>query len=163
MPTYLVNSISLENPVITFENRVIACQKVRCQKVRWAQWITRGIFDEQGNLVELQSVGRDITDSKQAQEALSQSEQKFHAIFNQTIQFIGLLQPSGIVLEVNQTALDFAGITREEVVGKLFWEAKWWTISPETQLQLKTAIAAAANGEFIRYEVDIWGRDGYQT
>ncbi|MDF5708981.1 MAG: diguanylate cyclase [Nostoc sp. S4] len=150
----LVNSISLENPVITFENRVIACQKVR-----WAQWITRGIFDEQGNLVELQSVGRDITDSKQAQEALSESEQKFRAIFNQTIQFIGLLEPSGIVLEVNQTALDFAGITREEVVGKLFWEAKWWTISPETQLQLRTAIAAAANGEFIRYEVDIWGRD----
>ncbi|WP_138505930.1 diguanylate cyclase domain-containing protein [Nostoc sp. PA-18-2419] len=150
----LVNSISLENPVITSENRVIACQKVR-----WAQWITRGIFDNQGNLVELQSVGRDITDSKQAQEALSESEQKFRAIFNQTIQFIGLLEPSGIVLEVNQTALDFAQITREEVVGKLFWEAKWWTISPETQLQLRTAIAAAANGEFIRYEVDIWGRD----
>ncbi|MEH1949276.1 MAG: PAS domain S-box protein [Nostoc sp.] len=151
----LVNSISLENPVITIENRVVACQGVR-----WTQWIVRGIFDDQGAIVELQSVGRDITDRKLVEQALSENEQKFRAIFNQTIQFIGLLQPNGIVLEANQTALDFAGINREEVVGKRFWEAKWWTNSLNTQEQLKTAIAAAANGESIRYEIDIVGRDG---
>ncbi len=151
----LVNSISLENPVITIENRVVACQGVR-----WTQWIVRGIFDDRGAIVELQSVGRDITDRKLVEQALSENEQKFRAIFNQTIQFMGLLQPNGIVLEVNQTALDFAGINREEVVGKPFWEAKWWTISLNTQEQLKTAIASAANGESIRYEIDIVGRDG---
>ncbi|QLE51842.1 PAS domain S-box protein [Nostoc sp. C057] len=150
----LVNSISSENPVIAIENRAIASLGVR-----WTHWIIRGIFDDQGTLVELQSVGRDITDRKQVEEALSENEQKFRAIFNQTNQFIGLLQPNGIVLEANQTALDFAGITREEVVGKPFWEAKWWTISSETQAQLKTAIAAAANGESIRYEVDVLDRD----
>ncbi|MBC1240498.1 PAS domain S-box protein [Nostoc sp. 2RC] len=150
----LVNSITLENPVVTFENRVMACKEVR-----WAQWNVRGIFDEENHLVELQSVGRDITERKRAEQALSQNEQKFRAIFNQTIEFMGLLQTNGIVLEVNQTSLDFAGITREEVVGQLFWEAKWWTISPDTQAQLKSAIANATNGEFIRYEVDIWGRD----
>ncbi|MDM9582377.1 diguanylate cyclase [Nostoc sp. GT001] len=151
----LVNSISLENPVITIENRVVACEGVR-----WTQWIVRGIFDPQGMLVELQSVGRDITDRKLVEQALSENEQKFRAIFNQTIQFIGLLEPNGIVLEANQTALDFAGISREEVVGKPFWKAKWWTISLNTQEQLKTAIASAANGQPIRYEVDIIGRDG---
>ncbi|QMS90530.1 PAS domain S-box protein [Nostoc edaphicum CCNP1411] len=150
----LVNSISLENPVITIENRAVACQGVR-----WTQWIIRGIFDDQGTIVELQSVGRDITDRKRVEQALSENEQKFRAIFNQTIQFIGLLEPNGIVLEANQTALDFAGISREEVVGKPFWEAKWWTISLETQEQLKTAIAAVANGQPIRYEVDVLGRD----
>jgi len=150
----LINSISSENPVVTIENRVIASQGVR-----WTHWINRGIFDDQGTLVELQCVGRDITDRKQVEQALSENEQKFRAIFNQTIQFIGLLQPNGVVLEANQTALDFAEITREEVVGKPFWEAKWWTISSKTQTQLKTAIASAANGESIRYEVDVFGRD----
>ncbi|MDZ8183653.1 MAG: PAS domain S-box protein [Nostoc sp. ChiSLP02] len=150
----LVNSIGLENPVVNFENRILVDRQVY-----WTQWITRGIFNSQGNLVELQAVGRDITGRKQIEEALRESEQKFRAIFNQTIQFMGLLQPNGIVLEVNQTALEFAGITRKEAVGKVFWETKWWTISPETQAQLKVAIAAAANGEFIRYQVEIWGRD----
>ncbi|MEA5601655.1 PAS domain S-box protein [Nostoc sp. UHCC 0252] len=150
----LVNSISSENPVITIENRAITYQGIR-----WTQWIIRGIFDDQDTLVELQSVGRDVTARKRAEEALSENENKFRAIFNQTIQFIGLLQPNGVVLEVNQTALDFAGITRQEIVGKPFWEGKWWTISLETQAELKTAIAAAANGESIRYEVEILGRD----
>ncbi|MEH2113047.1 PAS domain S-box protein [Nostoc sp.] len=150
----LVNSISLENPMTTLENRVITCQGIR-----WTQWIVRGIFDDQGTIVELQSVGRDVTDLKLVEQALSENEQKFRAIFNQTIQFIGLLQPDGIVLEANQTALDFAGIDREEVVGKLFWEAKWWINSPNTQAQLKAAIASAANGESIRYEVEVLGRD----
>lgn len=31
----------------------------------------------------------------------------------------------------------------------------WWNISPETQQQLKQAIARARTGEFIRYEVEV--------
>lgn len=33
----------------------------RHEEVRWQDWIDRGIFDEQGNLIEIQSVARDIT------------------------------------------------------------------------------------------------------
>ena len=91
------------------------------------------------------------------QQALLESEQKFHAIFDQTFQFIGLLKPDGILIQANQTALDFGGVRRDEVIGKPFWQARWWTISPQTQAQLKDAIAKAAQGEFIRYKVDVQG------
>ncbi|MEQ9671402.1 PAS domain-containing protein [Coleofasciculus sp. G2-EDA-02] len=43
------------------------------------------------------------------------------------------------------------------LIGKPFWQARWWTISPQTQAQLKDAIAKAAQGEFIRYKVDVQG------
>ena len=33
----------------------------RHDEVRWQDWIDRGIFDESGNLIEIQSVARDIT------------------------------------------------------------------------------------------------------
>lgn len=33
----------------------------RHDEIRWQDWIDRGIFDEQGNLIEIQSVARDIT------------------------------------------------------------------------------------------------------
>ncbi|MEB3831081.1 PAS domain S-box protein [Phormidium sp. CCY1219] len=89
--------------------------------------------------------------------ALAESQRQFSAIFHQTYQFIGLLTPEGIVLEANQTALDFGGIKAGEVIGKPFWEARWWTGSPETQEQLKQAIARAAAGEFLRYEVEVRG------
>ncbi|HBB36372.1 MAG TPA: diguanylate cyclase [Cyanobacteria bacterium UBA9273] len=88
---------------------------------------------------------------------LDKSERKFRAIFNQTFQFTGMLNTEGILIEANQTALDFGGLQLEDVVGKPCWECYWWTISPETQTQLQAAIAQAVQGEFIRYEVDVLG------
>jgi len=150
--TQLLNSLSLENPVATIEHRVIVAGEIR-----WMQWINRAIFDEQGGFVEFQSVGRDISDRIQAEEALRESETRFRAIFNQTFQFIGLLKPDGTLLEANQTALDFGGIRHADIVNRPFWEAPWWKISTETQEQLKDAIAKAAAGHFVRYEVEVLG------
>ncbi len=41
---------------------------------RWYHWTDRGIFDEEGQLIEVQSVGRDVTEQKVAEEAYKQSE-----------------------------------------------------------------------------------------
>lgn len=100
---------------------------------------------------------RDVTARVVAELALRESRQRFQAIFNQMYQFIGLLTPEGILLEANQTSLAFGGLELEEVVGRPYWEAGWWAISPDVQAQLKQAIAAAAQGEFIRYEVMVQG------
>ena len=91
--------------------------------------------------------------------ALEASEQKFRAIFDRVFQFIGLMKPDGTLLEVNQTALDFGGLTLAEVANKPFWEAHWWTRAQKTQERLKKEIAKAAQGEFIRYEVEVLGAD----
>ena len=40
----------------------------------WQQWISRGIFDSKGKLIEIQAVGRDITELKRTEEALKESE-----------------------------------------------------------------------------------------
>jgi PAS domain S-box-containing protein len=98
-------------------------------------------------------------DRQQAEDALRESEFKFRAIFNQAFQFIGLLTPEGILLEANQTALDFAGVRAEDVIGRPFWEGLWWTLRREIQEQLKAAIARSTTDEFVRYEVDVRGAD----
>ncbi|HEY9626187.1 MAG TPA: PAS domain S-box protein [Coleofasciculaceae cyanobacterium] len=100
---------------------------------------------------------RDITDRKRAEEALRQSDRRFRAIFNTMFQFIGLLSPEGILLEANQATLEFAGLTPEEAINRPFWEGRWWTLSADTQARLQAAIAQAARGQFVRYEVDILG------
>ena len=102
----------------------------------------------------------DITDRVQSADALQISERRFRAIFNSTFQFIGLLSPDGIVLEANQTALDFAGLKEEDVVGQPFWETKWWAYSPEIQQHLKSSIQEAARGKLVRYEVEHIGEGG---
>ena len=44
---------------------------------------------------------------------------------------VGLLEPSGVVLEVNRAAIQLVGSTRDEVIGRLFWETPWWHGSPD--------------------------------
>lgn len=90
-------------------------------------------------------------------DSLQKSERRFRAIFDSAFQFIGLLSPEGILLEVNQTALTFGGLTADEVIGKPFWEARWWPTDALTQTRLREAIRSAANGTFVRYEVEVRG------
>ena len=99
----------------------------------------------------------DLTPTKRMEEALRKSERRFRAIFDHTFQFTWLLKTDGTLLETNQTALEFSGQKWSEVVNRPFWEARWWTISKSIQQQLHKAIASAATGEFVRYEVDVLG------
>ena len=76
----LVASMSVDNPVVIIENRVVVANKVR-----WTQWHNRMLFDEQGCFIEFQSVGRDITALKQIEETLFQEKE----LAQVTLQSIG--------------------------------------------------------------------------
>ncbi len=69
-----------QNPISFEEQQVIS----PTGETRWLQWIDRAIFDEQGQVLEIQSVGRDTTALKAAQEALQRSEQRYRVISDLT-------------------------------------------------------------------------------
>ncbi|MEO6711582.1 MAG: PAS domain S-box protein, partial [Planctomycetota bacterium] len=102
---------------------------------------------------------RDITARKQTERALAESERRFRAIFDRSYGHIGLLQLDGTLIEANQAALDAIGATREDVVGRKFWDTRWWGVSEEARERLKKAIHDAAGGEFVRFETVQRGRD----
>jgi PAS domain S-box-containing protein len=99
----------------------------------------------------------------EAAERTRGDEARFRGIFNSTFQFMGLLQPDGTVLEINQTALSFGGLDPGDVYGKPFWETHWWGVSDEIRGRLKAAISRAATGEFVRYEVEVLGEGDRRT
>jgi signal transduction histidine kinase len=67
--------------------------------IRWQRWSDRAIFDKNGKIIEYQSVGRDITENKQMEEALALASQKMsllssitrHDILNQLTVLSGYL------------------------------------------------------------------------
>jgi len=74
--------LNQENPVSTIEHRVFSASG----EIRWQQWTDRAILDEHGKVVEIQSVGRDITKRKQAEEALQESEKQLRRLSAQILQ-----------------------------------------------------------------------------
>ena len=106
------------------------------------------------------SVARDVTERKRAEETIRQSERKLRAIFDLSFGFVGLLTPDGTLLDVNRTAMAFAGVRVDDVVGKPFWETPWWSHSAEVQDQLRAAIRAAAGGDAVRFETIHLAPDG---
>ncbi len=102
----------------------------------------------------------DITERKRAVEALQRSERKFRAIFDSSFQFIGLLNVEGVLLQVNETALEFAGVKESTVVGLPFWETPWVKHSPALQEKMRSAVAEAATGRLVRFEADHLAADG---
>ncbi len=96
----------------------------------------------------------------EADETIRENERKFHAIFDQTYELIGLISTDGTVLEANETALRFVGVEEADVVGKPFWETPWWAHSPGLQKRVYRAVKKAAKGEFIRFETTHSAADG---
>jgi PAS domain S-box-containing protein len=99
-------------------------------------------------------------ETEQLQTSQRESEQKLRGIFDHAFQFIGLLKPDGTVVDANQAALDFAGVSQSAVIGKFFWDTPWWRHSPAEQERLREAVERAAQGEFVRYETTHPGPDG---
>ena len=115
--------------------------------------------DENGEFTTFLIIQRDVTERTQAETALANSEQRFRAIFNSSYQLIGMLDPDGVLLDANQTALDAIGVKREDVIGMNFWDIYCWSYSTEVQDRLKAAIGDARQGEPVRYEEQLLIRD----
>ena len=118
----------------------------------------KGLRDTNGRMYRMSGSSRDVTQDREAAERLKQSERKFRAIFQKTFELIGLMTPDGILVDCNQSVMDFTRRTREELVGKYFWDGAWFL--PEEKALLKQVISEAAGGKFARFNLEHTMDDG---
>ncbi|MGE5514501.1 MAG: ATP-binding protein [Bacteroidota bacterium] len=127
--------------------------------VRWLQVHSAPIrHPEAGRAVV--SCFAEINQLVEARRRAADSERRFRAIFDQTFEFIGLLDTEGRLLEANATALAFIDKTLAEIAGQHFADTPWWSHSPADQSLLRDGIARAAAGQFVRFETSHPGVDG---
>jgi|GEM_PF-6538438 len=68
----LTSALTPESPVAMIDH----AYTLPSGELRWHQWTNRGLFDAEGNLIEIQAAGRDVTDQKNAAEALKARAQQ---------------------------------------------------------------------------------------
>jgi PAS domain S-box-containing protein len=100
-------------------------------KACWIQLVVHCISDEKGRVVELQAVGRDVTDRKRAEEALVESELKYRMLFKSMGQGFYLAQilydEEGIpcdymYIDVNSAFEHIMGLQQAHLIGKTYNE-----------------------------------------
>jgi PAS domain S-box-containing protein len=80
-------ALSLEQPINTYEHRIILASG----EIRWQQWSDRAIFDEEGNFIECQAVGRDITQLKQAEAEIRKALEKEKELSELRASFVSIV------------------------------------------------------------------------
>jgi PAS domain S-box-containing protein len=96
-----------------------------------------------------------LEDRRRAEESLRESAARLRAIYDGTYEYIGLLAPDGTLLESNRASLEFADLSREDVIGRHFADTAWFSHTPGAPDAIRDAVGRAAAGEFVRFETDI--------
>jgi PAS domain S-box-containing protein len=101
---------------------------------------------------------RDETARDAAERALRRSEERFRAVFDQQFQFMAVLSPTGLTLEINELPLRAAGIAREQVIGRPFWDTPFWKGLPEMREAWPGRLSAA-----LKASGTVLSEDRFQT
>jgi len=113
--TKALHGVSPVQPLAVVENRVVAGDGT----IRWCQFSNRALFDDDGQLVEWQSVGRDVTERRQLEAELAQASEQFQDLYDHAPCGYYALDGQGKYVHLNLLTLQWLGLPREEVIGKL--------------------------------------------
>jgi PAS domain S-box-containing protein len=131
--------------------------------VRWVMAVGRSVRDGEGRPLRLHGLTLDITERKTKEEALRASEARFHSIYETSLEYVGILDAAGVVLDCNRASLEFAGMTHADVVGKKFWECPWFLYTPGAAEMVRGAVERAAEGQGLRTELPLLRPTGETT
>ena len=98
------------------EYRIIKKDKT----IRWVADHLNWEKDRQGNVISINGVMYDITDHKQAEKALGESEEKYRRLFEFSPIGITTIDMKGVITSCNPAVYKVGGYSEDEIVGKHF-------------------------------------------
>ena len=85
---------------------------------RWQEWDFTGVFDKNGQLSEIQCIGRDVTQSKLRTKKLEEKKEKFRKLSELTSDWLWEIDNNNVYTYVNPIVFDILGYRPEELLGK---------------------------------------------
>ena len=115
------------------------------------------IRNEASEPIFFANIVTDITEHKQDEEKLKASEDKYSTLVEKGNDGIIIIQDF-VLKFVNSRMIELTGLTKEEVIGKPFYDY----VSPEYKEMLTERVKKRLKGEAVprRYEIDILSKDG---
>ncbi|HET6467424.1 MAG TPA: PAS domain S-box protein, partial [Geminicoccaceae bacterium] len=112
-------SLTRERPTTSYQTRKLQPDGT----VGFEQWTDTALFDEHGAIVEIQSVGRDITEQRRAEEALRASEARFRAVVQDQTELIGRFDADFRLTFANEAQCRIFGRSMDDLLGEDFFSS----------------------------------------
>jgi PAS domain S-box-containing protein len=103
---------------------------------RWLLTSKLPLRDQTGKIVGLMGIGRDVTERKQAEEALRRSQEEFKDLFDNAPVGFHEMDAEGRLVRINNTELKMLGYSAEELLGQFIWK-----ISAEEETSHRATLA----------------------
>lgn len=94
-------------------------------QVKWLSVYAAPLLDEEGVLYGAVANFTDMTERKQTEKSLQESEERFRAIFEQAAVGIAVAVPDGRIVDTNQKLCEILGYTKEELVQLTVYDITW--------------------------------------
>jgi PAS domain S-box-containing protein len=126
--------------------------------VRWIHDRAFPVLNDQGQTYRIAGIAEDITERKQTEEALRESEERFEKAFRSSPHPIGVTElESGICVDANDACLALFGFSREEVLGTSTWDLRIWP-SPDDRARFVQQLKS--RGAIQNLEVTLLAKQG---
>jgi PAS domain S-box-containing protein len=99
--------------------------------VRWYHLSVSTPLDESGSPVGRLFVLHDVTERKEIEESLRESEEKFRGFVEESVEAIMLIDEEGRIIEFNPGAERMTGLHRDDVLGMKMWRLMSITAPPD--------------------------------
>lgn len=88
-------------------------------EVKWVWEQGKGVYADNGDLIAVEGFIADITEQKNVEEALRESESRYRSLFENNHSVMLVIDPEiGTIIDANPAAVSFYGWTREELRSK---------------------------------------------
>lgn len=87
-------------------------------QIRWVQWVDTPIIDDTGTIVEFQSVGRDFTEQKLAEDQLRDSETRYRRLIETMNDGLIIQDDDHRIVFVNDKLLEILCVPSKDILGK---------------------------------------------
>ena len=88
----------------------------------WYRWKTQPIRNDEGQFIEYQSIGEDITRGKRAELSNKQSEQNLRTLMEAMKLFAVITDTQGNITFCNSHFLEITGYQKDEAMGQNFYD-----------------------------------------
>lgn len=130
-----VAALTPDFPIISYDRQMLIDGDIH-----WMHWSDRAIFDSNGVMLELQSVGTDISTLRSTAVPLVEKNSRFQFFFQNVPLMMQELDAKGRILAVNRCWSDATGYLSDEVRGKHFYRYMGKSVRNEVPSLLGTLV-----------------------